>query len=44
MSTIRDINSTGVAFLIMTHSLELIGFADRAFEMGNGPIKANQVV
>ena len=39
MSTIRDINSTGVAFLIMTHSLELIGFAGRAFEMANGRLK-----
>ncbi len=39
MSTIRDINSTGVAFLIMTHSLELISFAGRAFEMANGRLK-----
>lgn len=36
MGILRDINSRGVTFLIVTHSLELVGFATRAFEMENG--------
>ena len=36
MGILRDINSSGVTFLIVTHSLELIAFATRAFEMDNG--------
>jgi ABC-type lipoprotein export system ATPase subunit len=41
MGILRDINSRGVTFLIVTHSLELISFATRAFEMENG--KLNQI-
>lgn len=33
MGFLRDINSKGVTFLVVTHSLELIPFATRAFEM-----------
>ena len=36
MDILRDINSKGVTFLIVTHSLELVPFATRAFEMENG--------
>ena len=36
MGILRDINSKGVTFIIVTHSLELIAFATRAFEMENG--------
>ncbi len=36
MGILRDINSRGVTFLIVTHSLELVAFATRAFEMENG--------
>jgi ABC-type lipoprotein export system ATPase subunit len=36
MRILRDINSRGVTFLIVTHSLELVDFATRAFEMENG--------
>lgn len=36
MGILRDINSSGVTFLIVTHSLELVAFATRAFEMDNG--------
>ena len=36
MGILRDINSSGVTFIIVTHSLELIAFATRAFEMDNG--------
>ncbi|MDD5289414.1 MAG: ABC transporter ATP-binding protein [Dehalococcoidales bacterium] len=36
MGILRDINATGVTFLIVTHNLELITFATRAFEMEDG--------
>lgn len=36
MDIMRDINSRGVTFMIVTHSLELVNFATRAFEMENG--------
>jgi putative ABC transport system ATP-binding protein len=36
MDILRDINSSGVTFLIVTHSLQLIPFASRAFKMENG--------
>jgi ABC-type lipoprotein export system ATPase subunit len=36
MSTLRSINSRGVTFLVVTHSLELVAFATRAFEMEDG--------
>lgn len=38
MDILRDINSRGVTFLIVTHSLELVAFATRAFEMENGKL------
>jgi putative ABC transport system ATP-binding protein len=41
MGILRDINSTGVTFLVVTHSLELIPFATRAFEMKDG--RLNQI-
>jgi ABC-type lipoprotein export system ATPase subunit len=36
MGIMRDINSRGVTFLIVTHNLDLIAFASRAFDMENG--------
>ncbi len=41
MTIIRDINAGGVTFLIVTHNLDLVEFADRAFEMENG--KLNEI-
>jgi ABC-type lipoprotein export system ATPase subunit len=41
MSILRDINAGGVTFLIVTHNLDLVEFASRAFEMENG--KLNQI-
>jgi putative ABC transport system ATP-binding protein len=38
MGILRDINSKGITFLIVTHSLDLIAFASRAFEMGKGTL------
>jgi ABC-type lipoprotein export system ATPase subunit len=38
MKILRDINSTGVTFLIVTHNLELREFATRAFDMDNGSL------
>ena len=40
MSILRDVNSKGVTFLIVTHSLELMAFATRAFEMENGILRS----
>lgn len=40
MRILRDINSRGVTFLIVTHSLELVAFATRAFEMENGHLNS----
>jgi len=39
MDLLRAVNSTGVTFLIVTHSLQLVPFATRAFEMQNGKLK-----
>jgi ABC-type lipoprotein export system ATPase subunit len=39
MEILHDINSQGVTFLIVTHSLDLISFATRAYEMENGKLK-----
>jgi len=39
MDILRGINSKGVTFLIVTHNLELVSFATRAFEMENGKLK-----
>ena len=36
MDILRDINASGVTFLIVTHNLDLINFATRAFEMEDG--------
>lgn len=38
MGILRDINSRGVTFMIVTHSQELTAFATRAFEMENGAL------
>jgi len=38
MGILRDINARGVTFLIVTHSLGLIPFATRAFEMQGGSL------
>jgi putative ABC transport system ATP-binding protein len=39
MGLLRDINQQGVTFMIVTHSLSLISYATRAFEMHNGGLK-----
>jgi ABC-type lipoprotein export system ATPase subunit len=39
MSILRDINSDGVTFLMVTHNLDLVSFATRAFETENGNLK-----
>jgi putative ABC transport system ATP-binding protein len=36
MSLLKEVNSRGVAFLMVTHSLQLLPFATKAFEMENG--------
>ncbi len=36
MEIFREVNLKGVTFLIVTHSLDLISFGTRAFEMDNG--------
>jgi ABC-type lipoprotein export system ATPase subunit len=38
MEILRDINAGGVTFLIVTHSLQLVPFASRAFKMENGAL------
>jgi len=38
MEIFREVNLKGVTFLIVTHSLDLISFATRAFEMENGSL------
>jgi ABC-type lipoprotein export system ATPase subunit len=38
MEILRQTNSRGVTFLIVTHSLGLIPFATRAFEMQGGSL------
>jgi len=35
---LREINATGVTFLIVTHSMQLVPFATRAFEMDHGEL------
>jgi len=40
MALLREINAKGVTFLIVTHSLDLINFAHRAFEMERGVLKS----
>lgn len=36
MSLLRDVNSKGVTFMVVTHSLSLVPFGTRAFEMKDG--------
>ncbi|MCR4394201.1 MAG: ABC transporter ATP-binding protein [Dehalococcoidales bacterium] len=38
MELLRDINTKGVTFLIVTHNLQLVPFASRAFRMENGKL------
>jgi putative ABC transport system ATP-binding protein len=38
MSLLKDINARGVTLLMVTHSLQLLPFATRAFEMDNGSL------
>jgi putative ABC transport system ATP-binding protein len=40
MNILREINAKGVTFLMVTHSLQLIPFATRAFEMEEGNLRA----
>ena len=40
LSILRQINGQGVTFLIVTHSLDLISFATRAYEMERGSLRA----
>lgn len=40
MDILLDINTEGVTFVIVTHSLPLVHFATRAFEMQNGTLQA----
>ena len=39
MNIFREINSRGITFLIVTHNLDLVNFATRAFDMQNGKMK-----
>jgi putative ABC transport system ATP-binding protein len=39
MDILRHINSQGVTFLIVTHSMQLVPFATRAYEMEKGNLK-----
>jgi ABC-type lipoprotein export system ATPase subunit len=38
MNILRDINARGGTFLMVTHSMQLIPFATRAFEMEDGKL------
>jgi ABC-type lipoprotein export system ATPase subunit len=38
MNILRDINARGVTFMMVTHSLQLIPFATRAYEMQDGKL------
>ncbi len=38
MNLLKNINSRGVTFLMVTHNIELIPYADRAFYMENGSL------
>ncbi len=42
MALLREINSTGVTFLIVTHSRQLVPFATSAFEMEDGALRQIQ--
>jgi len=39
MALLKEVNARGVAFLMVTHNLQLLPFATRAFEMENGALK-----
>jgi ABC-type lipoprotein export system ATPase subunit len=39
MEMLREINKSGVAFLMVTHSLQLVPYANRAFRMENGLLR-----
>jgi ABC-type lipoprotein export system ATPase subunit len=39
LEILREINAKGVTFLIVTHSLQLVPYATRAFQMENGCLK-----
>ncbi len=39
MGLLKEVNTRGVAFLMVTHNLQLLPFATRAFEMENGLLK-----
>ena len=41
MNLLKELNDDGVTFLMVTHSLQLVPFATRAFEMENGVL--NQI-
>jgi ABC-type lipoprotein export system ATPase subunit len=43
MNILREINAKGVTFLMVTHSLQLIPFATRAFEMEDGNLNSINV-
>jgi ABC-type lipoprotein export system ATPase subunit len=43
LTILRDINSSGVTFMVATHNLELINSASRAFEMENGNLYLNRI-
>jgi putative ABC transport system ATP-binding protein len=43
MALLKDINSRGIAFLMVTHSLQLLPFATRAFEMENGRLNETAI-
>jgi len=38
MKLLCDINAGGVTFLMVTHSLQLVPYASRAFKMENGSL------
>jgi ABC-type lipoprotein export system ATPase subunit len=39
LNILREINSQGVTFLVVTHNLEMVDYASRAFEMENGRLR-----
>ena len=40
MALLREIHQSGVTFMMVTHSLELIPYATRAFKMEDGSLRA----
>jgi ABC-type lipoprotein export system ATPase subunit len=39
MNLLKDINASGVTFMVVTHSLQLVPYATRAFKMENGSLE-----